>query len=249
MIQDTPVILFDFDGVILDSAGSQRVMQELLSDPHFHWKPLAEKSLDPVTLVRTFEESSRSSNLASLKAMYLNFLDILPSKRERWLFFIKAGRRTRRYEWKYNSLLPKVPAVLEELHKKGILMGIITNSSSSRLTKWLERTGIASYFSVFITRDNRKAFGVKPSPKPILGAIKQLKDLQGWTSVDFDRIAYVGDNITDIQAANAAKVVSIAVKTGHGNPQKIREASPSFYFDSIADLLPRLEDVFPDTSI
>ncbi|WP_457559698.1 HAD family hydrolase [Candidatus Harpocratesius sp.] len=238
------VLLFDFDGVLLHSKGPQRIMRQKLQDPRFKWHHLDKYSLTPNDLIRRFEMSSRASNIASIKAMYHNFKEILPHPFQRWRFFFQVGKSKQKFEWQYSSLFTGVFQMLEDLSKKGIIMGIITNSEKKRLEKWLKRTQISHFFSVVITRDDRKRFLVKPDPRPILGALLILKKKFKWNSIDRRIIAFVGDNVSDIRAAKNANIKSVGVLTGHGKIEALKAENPSLLLNSVCELPQNLNLLF-----
>ncbi|MHA1560974.1 MAG: HAD hydrolase-like protein [Promethearchaeota archaeon] len=59
-----------------------------------------------------------------------------------------------------------------------------------------------------MSRDARKTYGVKPSPGPLLALLVKIKKYYNYPKIDRSRVAFVGDLITDVQAAQRAKIKS-----------------------------------------
>ncbi|MHA1777414.1 MAG: HAD family hydrolase [Promethearchaeota archaeon] len=244
-----PVLLFDFDGVIMRSVGPSKLMAEKLQDPRLKWNQSIRNSLNPNDLIRMFELSSRPSNLESLQIMNQNFTPLLPSFIHRWHFFLTVAKHIPEYERKFNHIFPDICPTLMNLRKMGITLGIISNSKRERIERWLIHSNIQDFFSVIVTRDDRKQYLIKPDPRPILGALIQLKRKYRWKSVDRSYVGYVGDNIIDVQAAHRAKVKAIAILTGHGTLHSLELQNPSVILESFGQILNNISHIFPDFEI
>lgn len=238
-----PVLLFDFDGVIMKSVGPSKLMAEKLTDRKFKWRYFPHKPLYPKDLIRMFELSSRPSEIASLKAINRNFSPFLPSFFQRWRFFYEVGQEVANYERKFNYIFPDVKITIEKLKNMGITLGIISNSHKKRIEHWLYRYKMREFFSVIVGRDDRTKYLIKPDPRPILGALVQLKHKFGWGSLDRNHCAFVGDNIIDIQAAHNAGVKSFAILTGHGERKSLASYSPTLILENFAKILDHTDEI------
>lgn len=95
------------------------------------------------------------------------------------LWIDQGGRRVPR---------PDVQQTIKELNARGYSLGIIANSiSETEIPDWLERDGLAQYFSAVIL--SSKLGYRKPKPEIYLEAARQI-------GVEPARCAYVGDNPT-----------------------------------------------------
>ncbi|MHA1612879.1 MAG: HAD family hydrolase [Promethearchaeota archaeon] len=241
---ETLVVLFDFDGVLLNSTGSYLLMEKLLQDPQYRWNFPDSVPLTPKDLIRRFESSSRLSDWESLRLMNNNFRDILPSFFLRWKFFFRTGKMIRIYEKQHNRLLDGIKESIEKLHQAGVILGIVSNSKMERLNYWLNRTKIGHFFSVQVTNDDKSRYNVKPSPLPILGALEQLKIQGSINSIQKNRVCFIGDNPSDLQTAHNAKVISIGVLSGRGTRALLDKEKPHFIFNSINELPENLNRIF-----
>ena len=71
-------------------------------------------------------------------------------------------------------------------------------------------------------------YGSKPAPEPLL-AFAEKTDLKA------DEIAMVGDSLHDLQAANAAGMIRVAVLTGMATEKQLKNFA-DIVLPSIADL-------------
>lgn len=102
-------------------------------------------------------------------------------------------------------------ALLEGIKKKGILLGLITNSPRWYAEKVISHIGI-ELFDVVITYDDVGPNGIKPSPEGINKAIIEL----GLNKKN--NIIYIGDEFTDMNAAYYAGVKPIAPSWASRDP-------------------------------
>ncbi|WP_371803683.1 HAD family hydrolase [Candidatus Lokiarchaeum ossiferum] len=241
-----PIILFDFDGVILNSTGSLMAMEISMKDDKYQWNKELLKHYTPMDIIRLFEKATQPKNRDLIKALHSYFTELLPKRLKRLLFFIQTGRLSRKLEWIHSDFYPNYASTFNQLIEKGIILGIVTNSGKKRIMKWLHKKNAERYFTNMVTRKDRKELGTKPSPKPILGLLDRLKNQFKWDSLDLKKVAFVGDNISDIIAAQKAKVTSIACSKGHGDPEEIQKLRPSFIFSDITEIPTHLAKIFPN---
>jgi HAD superfamily hydrolase (TIGR01662 family) len=243
-----PILIFDVDGVLLNSTGHLKAAQELLDDPSIPWNPEMLSRIQPIDLLRKFETSDRTSLYQSAKVMYQNFQDILPRKRSRFRFLARLGktlRKFRNYEFQYSDFNPGVVDAIQNLAQQGVLMGICTNAESPRLKKWLKKKDLDKIIRCYVSRDDKKRYGIKPEGRPILATILRIKQEYKLGKIDKTRVAFVGDNITDIKAAHNAGIKSIAVTTGHGRIEDLKKLSPTFVLESVTAIPSVLLQLFP----
>lgn len=241
-----PIIIFDFDGVILNSTGSLMAMEASMKEDRYQWNNELLKKYTPMHIIRLFEKATQPKNRDLIRALHSYFEELLPNRAKRLLFFIQTGRLSRKLEWIHSDFYTNYASTFQQLIDKDIILGIVTNSGKKRIMKWLHRKNAVHYFTNMVTRKDRKVLGTKPSPKPILGLLDRLKDQFGWDALDIRKVAFVGDNTSDIIAAQRAKVTSIACSKGHGDPEEIQKLNPNFIFTDITEIPNRLSNIFPN---
>lgn len=112
-------------------------------------------------------------------------------------------------------MYPGVPETLQELHRRGCRMVLVTNKTEYLSRKLLGVIGIGHYFEQVLGADSLPFR--KPSPEPVL---KVLRD----AGIPADRAIMVGDSINDIAAGKTAGVVTVACTFGYGTEMEFSQA-------------------------
>jgi len=228
-----PIILFDFDGVILTQRAPEYTALLQLRKKFYNWKNTQKMRLIDFALL--FEKSDSNSRLKSFLRIYRIYSYFIPRIWKRGIFFIQFGRDYRRFEKIYEDIKPGLKEILKLLSNKGIPLGIISNTDKRRLKFFKNKFQLEKMFSVFITRDDVPIN--KPHPYPILLALKFIKQQYKLKKLDKNNVYYIGDLPTDIRCAKAAGVNSIALLSGHGTKKGLQKANPTFVLQDIKSLL------------
>lgn len=112
----------------------------------------------------------------------------------------------------FGGVYPGVVDVLNELRARGMKMGIVTGKSRNSYEVGLATADLGQ-FDVLVMDDDVEE--PKPHPEGILAALGAL-DVQGQNAV------YVGDSITDIEAAHAAGTSAAAALWSRDVAQRAR---------------------------
>lgn len=96
--------------------------------------------------------------------------------------------------------------VLETLEAHGLPWGVVTNKPHRFTIPVMQGLGLAERAATCISGDSTAQ--AKPHPLPLLTACEQIK-------VPPARVLYVGDDLRDIQAAQAAAMPSAAARWGY----------------------------------
>ncbi|MEW6142872.1 MAG: HAD family hydrolase [Chloroflexota bacterium] len=133
-------------------------------------------------------------------------------------------------------LLPGARELLASLKSQGMKIGIATSRVTRDDGKWreLQRFGLDGYIDAVVTAADALP---KPAPDTIIECVRQL----GLTSPE---CVFVGDSTCDIIAAREAGLTAFAVTTGVGKKAALVSAGPMAVVDSLAELLPLLEQVY-----
>lgn len=92
-------------------------------------------------------------------------------------------------------------AVIEYLKSQNKKIGIVTSNSKEHVLDVLSKYGLEHSFDIIV--GNREAPNPKPSPEPILKALELLNFNA------LDKVAYIGDSLNDMIAAERAKIKPI----------------------------------------
>mgnify|MGYP000630986225 CR=1 FL=1 len=130
------------------------------------------------------------------------------------------------------GLYDGVLSVLSALAAENIMLGLITNKPRRFTVPLLQALGIEHYFSDVLCGDDLEF--KKPHPLPVLTALENL-------SVSAEQTIMVGDSISDIKSATAARVKTVAVTYGYNHGMSITDArndcQADVYIDQITQLL------------
>ena len=202
-------VIFDFDGLIIDSETPIfRIWEEIYRD---HGAQLT---------MGAWQHALGTHNgfdpYAELLAMTGTRLS-----REEW------APRVSEEHWRRcesEPLLPGVADRLEEARALGLRAAVASSSTNTWVSPWLERHGLLSYFEAVCTRDDVK--NVKPAPDLFLLAARRM-------SIPPERCLVFEDSPNGLRAAHAAGMWAVAVPNALTRPLPM--PSPHVVLASLAD--------------
>mgnify|MGYP003576041919 CR=1 FL=1 len=206
----TAAVLFDLDGTLIDSI-------ELIL-----------RSMRHAFAARGARVPSDAEWLAGvgtpLPAMFAQFAD-----GEAQVADLIASYRE--FQLAHHDLLVRGYDALEEtlmvLREKGHPLGVVTSKSDWLARKGLEHVGVAHLFDTIVGCDSCTRH--KPHPEPVLIALDRL-------GCAASRAVFVGDSVHDIEAGNAAGVVTVAALWGPFTREQLEPARPHRYVERLRDL-------------
>jgi len=185
-------VLFDLDGTLLDTAlDLGAAANALLARDHL-------SLLSDDVIMHTASQGA----LALIKAGYGDTLSASDYQRLR-SEFLKHYQDNIAHNTAY---FDGVEATINQLNQYGIPWGIVTNKPYFYTKILLQHFPLLAACQVTVCGDTMSV--CKPHPAPLLLAAKSL-------ALAPQHIAYVGDARSDIEAANAANMVSISAKYGY----------------------------------
>jgi N-acetyl-D-muramate 6-phosphate phosphatase len=186
-------VLFDFDGTLADTAADlSRAINQLR----------AARGLDDFPL-----EKLRPFASAGARGMLQAALSILPDHPE---FTSMRDEFLRHYADAIcvdTRLFPGMEPLLEEIEKRGLRWGIVTNKSARFTNEIIAALGLTPRAACVVCGDTTPH--LKPHPASLLHAAKEL-------ALEPAACVYLGDDLRDIQAARSAGMRSVAVAWGYG---------------------------------
>jgi len=226
-----PIILLDFDGVCITQKALEYSALIHLNKSFYKWQNI--ESLRLIDIARIFEEADSQNKIKAIIKAYRAYKRFIPSRWRRVFFFIRFRRMYPKYE-KYETFKPNLEGILNELKKCGVVFGIVSNTSGERLDFFRKRLNLDTYFSAFVSRDDTPLR--KPHGYPVFVALKQIKQILK-APIDKTKVFLIGDLPTDIECANNAGIVSIALLSGHGTKLGLEKANPAFILKDIKDII------------
>ncbi len=179
------VLLFDVDGVLIDSGHANRLyINEMLSSNKK--KEMTEKE---------FEKMKHYTMKHALEELFPEL-----NEKERKEFQEKWAREYKKHLI-HSKLNEGIKEFLEEMKKKGKKLGVITNKSKNTI---LDFHGLIDFFDFIVTSTD--VIEPKPSPEGIFKALNFFK-------VKPKEAIFVGDAIADFQAGKNAGVKTLIYRS------------------------------------
>ena len=183
-------ILFDLDGTLIDSTKA---------------------------IVSSFQDSfeyfgNKPPKKEAIKALIGYPLDIMYSHlgvdKEKVSYFVTVYKKYYRDRSKImTKLLPNVTQAIE-LASSFATLGIVTTKTGLYSKELLEHMKMMQYFEIIVGRED--VVNPKPHPEPILKALDFL-------NADKSKSWMIGDTVMDLEAAQRAKIKSVALLCGYGD--------------------------------
>jgi len=185
-------VLFDLDGTLLDTAADLGAAANYL---------LQRDNLTPLD-TDTINHTASQGALALIKAGYGNNLSeqAYQTLRQQFLDYYQQHIAVSTHYF------AGVEQCLNQLNEAKIPWGIVTNKPYFYTKVLLQSFPLLANCEVTVCGDTMNVR--KPSPDPLLLAAKSL-------AISPPSIVYVGDARTDIEAANAAQMISVSAKYGY----------------------------------
>jgi len=117
-----------------------------------------------------------------------------------------------------------LPDVLEELRRRGLQLGVLTSNDVRNVERFFSARGLTGF--EFIT-----------SSSSVWGKERRLKALLRARKLGAHEVAYVGDEVRDIEATKPLGVSMIAVSWGYTSKAYLAAHAPDFLIDTPLDLL------------
>jgi len=203
------LVVFDWDGTLIDSAGTiVQCIQEAARDMGIE-VPAAERARHVIGL--GLQDSLRHA-VPGLAA-------------ERYREFADCYRRHFVSRQDSMALFPGILELLEEL-KKDKLLAIATGKSRKGLDRALEFDKLGGFFSA-----SRCADETNPKPHPAM-----LLELMDEFSISREKTIMIGDTSHDLDMARAAGVDALAVTYGAHDERGLRACGPLGCVASVQEL-------------
>lgn len=206
-------IIFDFDGVVVDSG------KDIANAANYMLQQFGMAPLPPSQIVSYIGGGAEPLVRRCLgeRADEL-FAEALP------LFKKRYGD----YSFVETDLYPDAHGVLQTLHEAGKRMAIATNKLEPLTHLILKGLDIAPYFAVVVGPES--VSNRKPDPEALHIILRHIPTPP-------ERTLMIGDTAADILAGKAAGTVTCGVTYGFAPRAEIEAAEPDFIIDRLPELL------------
>ncbi len=214
-------VLFDLDGTLIDSIGL------LLA--------CVRHAFEGRTPAPTDDEwiATLGTPLRAQLSAYIDNDEEIEAVTDRYRTFQRA---------QHDSLTLSYPGVqetLRELERRGNPMGVVTSKSNEMMDRGLQWLGVLEMMGTRIGVNSCELH--KPDPFPVRLALQELE-------YEPHEALFVGDSPHDINAGNAAGVISVAALWGPFTREQLEPHNPAEFLESITDL-PSLLDRLQNRSV
>lgn len=182
-------VLFDFDGVLVDSQAASFAWLCQIMSKYGYQKPRMEDYKEAFGMDRrdTIKHLTKEESEGRLDEM---------------MEFAKANESG--YPVEMVRLYDREVDTLISLSKR-YKLGVVTNGGRSAIERFFERVNVKNLFDVVVTRED--VAKPKPDPEPLLVASKRL-------GINPERCVYVGDYDIDVIAGHAAGMKVVGLSPG-----------------------------------
>jgi phosphoglycolate phosphatase len=213
------VVIFDFDGVLVDTG------LDIANAMNYVLREFGLAELPPATIIGFIGRGADMLVRDSLGEEHAGLLDqALPMFLERYS----------RYYLVDTCLYTGVKELLHSLHQAGLTLAIATQKPEPITHAILRGLEIDPYISMVVGPES--ITHRKPHPESIERVIQAYQ-------ADPSSVLMIGDMPTDIQAGKAAGARTCAVTYGLGERAALEAAAPDFMIDEIDGLIAHLFQV------
>lgn len=202
------VVLFDFDGTLIDTNG---LIVEALqaSAVKANGKELSEAELDHI-LGRPLQEQMEI---------------ICADQADDLVTYYRAYYRARRDE--KTAIFDGIHHMLDQLRDAGVRMGVVSNKGTSGIRHGIELFDLHRYFEVALSSEDvtRK----KPHPEGIHKALDTMK-------ATGEKVLFVGDSGHDIECGQRAGVDTVLVGWTILDKARLEKLNPNYVVESTEEL-------------
>lgn len=213
------LVIFDFDGVIIDSG------QDIASAAQHVLKLFDQPVLSQEEIISYVGHGVQYLIRNCFKGCDDDFVEqVIPVYRKHYLK--NAVVKTRLYE--------HVEETLKYIKKSGEdnKIALVTNKPEDLTYKILEVLGVKPYFDMVVGPESVKK--MKPDPEGILQVLEQFK-------IPPQQAVMVGDSHVDIEAGKNAGTITCGVTYGLGDREELIKSSPDILINDMAELLTHIE--------
>jgi len=174
-------VLFDFDGVLVDTEWAIYDAWHRTFQRHHHPLPL---EVYTQCIGSDFATWSPKTHLEELTSLSFDWHD-LDAKRQEEIMADLAQE----------GPMPGVIALLSRLKEAGVKCAVVSSSSHDWVDTWLEKLGLTGWFQEVVCRGD--APRIKPAPDLYLEAVKRFGEKP-------ENCLVIEDSLNGVKAANAA---------------------------------------------
>ena len=212
-LSDKTLIIFDWDGTLMDSIGLIVDSMHVAGETHgFETTDKAVKDIIGLSLMNGIKILYPQANDAQLLEIQQTYAE----------YYIANSHST--------PLFEPIERMLQTLQQQSKTLAVATGKKRKGLDRVLDASDSHDYFAITRCADES---GSKPDPQ-------MLTDILDYTQQQVSDAVFIGDSIYDIQMATALGMTSIAVNYGTATSTELAAQNPTYQVDTpqaLVDLL------------
>ncbi len=212
-LSDKTLIIFDWDGTLMDSIGLIVESMHVAGEAHgFETTDKAVKDIIGLSLMNGIKILYPQANDTQLLEIQQTYAE----------YYIANSHST--------PLFEPIEHMLQTLQQQSKTLAVATGKKRKGLDRVLDASDSHDYFTITRCADES---GSKPDPQ-------MLTDILDYTQQQVSNAVFIGDSIYDIQMATALGMTSIAVNYGTATSAELAEQNPTYQVDTpqaLVDLL------------
>ncbi|MGP4716014.1 HAD-IA family hydrolase [Psychrobacter sp. T6-6] len=204
-LSDKTLIIFDWDGTLMDSIGLIVESMHVAGEAHgFETTDKAVKDIIGLSLINGIEILYPHANESQMLAIQQSYAE----------YYIANSHAT--------PLFEPIENMLQTLQQKDKKLAVATGKKRKGLDRVLDASKSHHYFVMTRCADES---GSKPDPQ-------MLTDILEYTQQQISDAVFIGDSIYDIQMATALGMTSIAVNYGTATSAELAAQNPTYQVDT-----------------
>jgi len=204
-LSDKTLIIFDWDGTLMDSIGLIVESMHVAGEAHgFETTDKAVKDIIGLSLMNGIKILYPQANDTQLLEIQQTYAE----------YYIANSHST--------PLFEPIERMLQTLQQQSKTLAVATGKKRKGLDRVLDASDSHDYFAITRCADES---GSKPDPQ-------MLTDIMDYTQQQVSDAVFIGDSIYDIQMATALGMTSIAVNYGTATSAELAEQNPTYQVDT-----------------
>ena len=199
-------VIFDFDGTLVDSLEVGFRAANVVA-PKFGVRTVGRAEAD------TFREMSTREMFVHLGVPLRKVPGLVVAVRDEMARVMPTVR-----------LFDGIADGLRQLHESGIELGVVSSNSRRNVRSCLDRNGVLGLFDFVHTALN------------LFGKHRTIRRVLRTRGLAASRVAYVGDESRDVEAARRCQVLGVAVSWGSKSRAQLGQHRPDHIVDSPREL-------------
>lgn len=215
MLTDKSLIIFDWDGTLMDSIGLIVESMHVAGEKHgFSATDDAIKSIIGLSLTRGIEIVYPQAKSEQHLAIQKSYAD----------YYISSSTQASQ---PHTRFFDGIEAMLQQLKLQGKRLAVATGKKRAGLDRMMTLSNSRHYFVSSRCADES---GSKPNPQMLIEILEE-------TGHCSEEAVFIGDSVHDIKMANVINMTSIAVNYGAASREALSAESPTFQVDTPKELI------------